>query len=356
MLKPLTPANIAWLEQHLKSTGTVRRVTSMPGVGFGAAKMTDDLEMVAATLISRTGQMMPISARSAVLPVLVQGTAQEEMVGRWMSSIGKIRATQRLLRDPVRMYGVEHQTNEVKLYIQSNIRDERIEDGNFLLNGTDPEDEIRLLESACELFGVAPFMRQKSLEIASMAHASSLTLDLLCIDLRADGSADLKHYIAPPEGKSGFRPGDPRVASMIRELSNVIDRPEAAGPMIAFVETVFACVPGLALNQLSCEPSDTGEQKLRAYFCMWARERTFERDNSSIMMSVANIRTFTAAATAAGASAIPEENVENFISKGEAGEMCLDGIGFEYSKGRLKLKAYVRPFGNTNGDGVRWPQ
>ena len=356
MLKSLTPANIAWLEQHLDSTSTVRRVTSIPGVGFGAAKMTANLEMVAATLISRTGQMMSISARSAVLPVLLQGTAREEMVGRWMSSIGKIRATQRLLRDPVRMYGIEHQTNEVKLYIQGNLKDEHIEDGDFLLNGTDPEDEVRLLEGACALFGVTPFMRQKSLEIAAMSHARSLTLDLLCVDLCADGRAELKHYIAPPEGEPGFRPGDPRIAVTIREMSNIIDRPEAAEPVIAFVENVFASIPGLPLNQLSCEPSETGGQKLRAYFCMWARERAFERDNSNIMMSVTKIRTFMAAAAAAGAAAIPEESVENFISKCEAGEMCLDGIGFEYSKGRLELKAYVRPFGNTSGDGVRWPQ
>jgi len=328
----------------------------MPGVGFGAAKMTADLEMAAATLISRTGQMMPISARSAVLPVLVQGTAQEKMIGGWMSGIGKMRAAQGLIRDPVRAYGIEHQTNEVKLYYQGNLKDEHIEDGDFLLSGTEPEDEIRLLGSACELYGLAPFKRQKSLEVASVAHANSLTLDVLCIDLCADGSADLKLYIAPPEGKPGFRSGDPRIAVMIREMSNIIDRPEAAEPVIAFVENVFASIPWLSLNQISSEPSETGGQKLRAYFCMWARERDFERDNSNIMMPIAEIRTFMAAATSAGAASIRDENVENFISKGEAGEMCLDGIGFEYSKGRLQLKTYVRPFGNTNGDGVRWPQ
>jgi hypothetical protein len=125
--------------------------------------------------------------------------------------------------------------------------------------------------------------------------------------------------------------------------------------MLTFIEKIFTAFPCLALNQISCEPSSNGRQKLRIYFCFWDREKYSEKDNNDIMVPLSEFPVFVEAAKLSGGETSKSEDIAAFIKSGEDGEMCFDTVGFEYSSERLWLKTYVRPILNTHGDGLRWP-
>jgi hypothetical protein len=112
--------------------------------------------------------------------------------------------------------------------------------------------------------------------------------------------------------------------------------------------------PSLCLNQISVEVQPSGLMKSKLYFDLWRREKTFDAVESAAGFSFETLEGLREAFNQPGICFPTTADLQSLKEEAEKGEFVLDAFCLETLGDDGKIKIYIRPAGNTDGDGMTW--
>lgn len=355
-LHALTAANQEYLRNRLTSAQllAVEQSTAIFGVGLSFLKLDGQLKAPKAIAYSLQGCELRNSARLASLALVCIDCGQAMRAKELSEATLVVKRTLNLLRSPIRHTGVElggQGVAEAKIYLQTNIKDERLVDGDIQHSACRMEDDLRVLEQLGLALKID--VEQAIIMTRKMRRVADLGLDMVGLDLRKDRRIELKLYFAPPEGLRGLS-GQEGYAVAERALSAIhessMDDPPP-GSLIALHRIMYRNA-GLCLNQISAEAQPSGAMKIKLYFDLWKREKTFEATESAAAFSVEELEGLRGAFDETGISFPSLDDILTLHADADKGEFVLDAFCLETLGTEGKLKIYIRPAGNTDGDGM----
>jgi hypothetical protein len=261
-----------------------------------------------------------------------------------------------LKRSPVRHTGFELNDGafyEAKVYIQTNVKAEKLTENGIDFTGTTLADEFLVLEEVCAHLKIDPLPHKSMLE--TVRTVAGLGLDMIGLDLRRDGRIELKLYFAPPEGEPGLagnlggQIAEHAVTALCHLMGSIPDKTLLSG-----MKQIMLAEPMLRLNQISTELQPSGLVKTKLYFDLWTRELISEAELSASKMSFDALRAIRAICAETGFSVPDEDQLDQFEKMAKDHDFELDAFCVENLGDQSKLKIYIRPKGNVNGDGLCW--
>jgi hypothetical protein len=330
--------------------------TAISGVGLSFLKLDDQLKGPKAVAFSLQGCALKNSARAASVAIICDDCDQHQRAGELKEATLTVKRVLNLLRSPLRHTGLEltgQSFSEAKIYLQTNIKDEHLVDGQILHSPSNLDDDLRVVG---DLSGVLHLEADKACAMtASVRHAAGLGLDMVGLDLRQDGRIELKLYFAPPEGVEGLSGSTgyvraERALFALHAASKTYIQPQSW----AALKEIMSNNPSLCLNQISAEMQPSGLMKSKLYFDLWKRKKTFDADQSATYFSFEALEGLREAFGRPGLSFPARADLQNLKEAAEKGEFVLDAFCLETLGEATKIKIYVRPAGNTDGDGMTW--
>jgi hypothetical protein len=357
-LRVLTPSNQDYLQRLLtpEQLLAVRHSTAIRGVGLSFLKFDDRLETAKSIAYSLQGCGMVNSARASSVALICNDCAQAHRTEELRAAILSVKKALNLLRSPVRHTGLEldgSAFSEAKIYLQTNIKGEHLVDGNVHHSATELGDDLLVLGQLC---GVLNLETEKACAMtAAVRQRAGLGLDMVGLDIRRDGRIELKLYFAPPEGVEGLNGTDgyrraEEALTALHAASVTYFRPRS---WVAINE-IMSDNPTLCLNQISVETQPSGLMKSKLYFDLWRREKTFVADQSAADFSFEAFEGLRGVFDQHDVALPSLAALTAFKKAAVAGNFVLDAFCLETLGHDAKVKIYVRPAGNTDGNGLTW--
>lgn len=357
-LRALTIPN----HEYLRSLFTSQQLlavggnTAIAGVGLSFLKLDDRLKAPKTVAYSLQGCGLKNTARAASIVLICDDCDHIQRAGELKEATLIVKRALNLLRSPLRHTGLEltgQSFSEAKIYLQTNIKDEHLVDGRIDHSPADLDDDLQVLGHLCEFLHLEA--KKACAMTAAVRHAAGLGLDMVGLDLRHDGRIELKLYFAPPEGVAGLSGAGgysraERALVALHAASMTYFQPQSW----AALREIMTSNPTLCLNQISAEMQPSGLMKSKLYFDLWKREKTFDADQSAADFSFDALEGLRVAFRRPGISFPAAADLRALKEEAEKGEFVLDAFCLETLGEEAKIKIYIRPAGNTDGDGMTW--
>lgn len=354
----LSKLNIAWLEKNFNAAATtkLKTLSQLGYCGLAAFKMNSDLSEASGLMLKQDTFGHGVQMRAHLLTELLKDHPVQPVAQIVQKAVMTARKKLNLLRHPIRAYGIEIKENgrqEMKIYLQTNLKDEFVQGNDFVFDATNEHDEKELIATVCDELDIDQKVKSTSLAMIQSAHQFGFGLDMLGIDLSSSGFVEIKPYLAPPEGVAGPNAVHPDAINVIKMVCNTLEYDNLFPIFEKFTAGIAKIAPDIPINLIAAEPAADGNHKVRIYFDLWKRENSLKNHDHTISVPIETIKdVFQVAKDTAGCH-IPEEAIQNFVENCNAGEMVLDTFSLEYSEKKFKMKVYVRPKDMID-HGLRW--
>ncbi len=354
----LSPANIRWIEDnfHLKAAERLKEIASFGNTGLAAFKMSEDLSKASGMLFKHDTSGHGSQLRKNVLARLLAGHQLPQITNHLQGAFKDIKRQLNLLRHPERYYGIEIKEDgkqELKVYLQTNLRDEIIEDGNFSFSSTTCKDELNLTKTLCGRLSIKEEISDKTAKLIEIAYRYSLSLDMLGVDVSSDGLIEIKPYLGPQRGNPGIYAHTDIARHVLTDICSELDAVDHLQKFINFMNEFSKKSFKVPINAFAAEPGLNGQHKIRIYFELWKMENSLCLDDHIISVPMIFIKEILEIARQTTGFEINERRIDDFIEGCRIGEMVLDTFSLEYSKGNFKIKFYVRPE-QMRDHGLKW--